>query len=75
VVSGFYHSHPDHPALPSAFDTEHAWPWYTYVVVSVDAHGVRGVGAFELDAERQRFLPCELAVDALRAVEPGAVGR
>ena len=32
---GFYHSHPDHPAVPSAFDLEHAWPNLSYVIVSV----------------------------------------
>jgi proteasome lid subunit RPN8/RPN11 len=37
-VLGYYHSHPDHPAVPSAFDTEHAWPWYSYIIVRVD-HG------------------------------------
>jgi proteasome lid subunit RPN8/RPN11 len=26
---GWYHSHPDHPARPSEFDREHAWPWYS----------------------------------------------
>jgi proteasome lid subunit RPN8/RPN11 len=35
-VLGYYHSHPDHPAEPSAFDSEHAWPWYSYVIVRVD---------------------------------------
>lgn len=63
VVSGFFHSHPDHPAIPSEFDTEHAWPWYSYLVVAVDAGGPRDVGAFELDAERRRFVRCELAVE------------
>jgi proteasome lid subunit RPN8/RPN11 len=36
-VIGFYHTHPDHPARPSQFDTERAWPSYLYVVISV--HG------------------------------------
>lgn len=49
VVAGFYHSHPDHPARPSAFDQTHAWPWYTYVVVSVSATAVPAIAAFELD--------------------------
>ena len=62
VVCGFYHSHPDSPAVPSAFDTDHAWPWYTYLVTSVDPAGVGGAGAFELDATRQRFQACELEV-------------
>jgi proteasome lid subunit RPN8/RPN11 len=34
-VVGWYHSHPDHPALPSQYDREHAWPWYSYIIVSV----------------------------------------
>ena len=40
-IVGYYHSHPDHPARPSAFDTEHAWPWYSYLIVRID----RGRGA------------------------------
>jgi len=62
VVCGFYHSHPDHPPVPSAFDVDHAWPWYTYLVISVDPAGVGGAGAFELDVDRQRFQACELEV-------------
>ncbi|MCI4347941.1 MAG: M67 family metallopeptidase [Thermoplasmata archaeon] len=54
-VVGFYHSHPDHPAVPSRFDEENAWPWYSYLVLSVD-HGWAGeLGAFELDPEKRRF--------------------
>jgi len=63
AVSGFYHSHPDHPAVPSAFDTEHAWPWYTYLVVSVNRAGDCVVGAFELASEGRGFRPCPFQVD------------
>lgn len=34
-IIGFAHSHPDHPPVPSRFDTDHAWPFYSYVVASV----------------------------------------
>ncbi len=34
-VIGYFHSHPHHPALPSAFDREHGWPWYSYLIMSV----------------------------------------
>ena len=34
-VLGFYHSHPDHPAAPSAFDRLHAWPNLHYLILSV----------------------------------------
>jgi proteasome lid subunit RPN8/RPN11 len=61
---GFYHSHPDHPAVPSLFDQDHAWPWYTYLVLSVD-HGKAGdLGAFELGAEERRFLPVHWKVES-----------
>src|ERR1044072_2955875 len=33
-VVGFYHSHPDSPARPSQYDLEHAWPTYSYIIVS-----------------------------------------
>ena len=35
AVVGFYHSHPDHPAAPSATDRDEAyWPDCSYVIVS-----------------------------------------
>jgi proteasome lid subunit RPN8/RPN11 len=34
-IIGFAHSHPDHPAVPSRFDAEHGWPFYSYLVASV----------------------------------------
>lgn len=40
-IVGFYHSHPDHSAIPSAYDVEHALPVYSYLIVSVyDAKAV-----------------------------------
>lgn len=40
-IVGFYHSHPDHNAIPSAYDIEHALPVYSYLIVSVfDAKAV-----------------------------------
>src|SRR5438552_17420295 len=37
---GFYHSHPDHPARPSQYDLDHAWPTFAYVIVAVSGAGV-----------------------------------
>jgi proteasome lid subunit RPN8/RPN11 len=52
---GFYHSHPDHPASPSWFDRDHAWPWYSYVIVPVD-RGVAGPPrAWRLREDREGF--------------------
>ncbi|OGF13075.1 MAG: hypothetical protein A2W00_12145 [Candidatus Eisenbacteria bacterium RBG_16_71_46] len=54
-VVGFYHSHPDHPALPSAFDLEHAWPYYCYVIVSVERGAAGGLTSWRLRDDRSRF--------------------
>ncbi|HEY2462003.1 MAG TPA: M67 family metallopeptidase [Candidatus Acidoferrum sp.] len=57
-VVGWYHSHPDHPAEPSDFDREHAWPWYSYVIVSV-ANGVAEyMTSWRLSDDRSGFA-CE----------------
>ncbi len=34
-VLGFYHSHPDNPAVPSECDLARAWLEYIYLIVSV----------------------------------------
>jgi len=52
---GFYHSHPDHPAMPSAFDTEHALPWFTYVIVSIINGKARTTSAWVLSEDRRGF--------------------
>jgi proteasome lid subunit RPN8/RPN11 len=36
---GFYHSHPDHPARPSQYDLDHAWPTFAYIIVAVQGGG------------------------------------
>jgi proteasome lid subunit RPN8/RPN11 len=57
AILGYYHSHPDHPAFPSAFDRDHAWPWYVYLVISVAGGRVIELNAFQLDPNREGFLP------------------
>ena len=52
---GFYHSHPDHPAEPSAFDLEHAWPNLSYVIVSVAGGRAGAVRSWKLRADRSGF--------------------
>jgi proteasome lid subunit RPN8/RPN11 len=51
-VLGFYHSHPDHPAAPSAFDQEHAWPWYSYIIVRVDGARSGDIASWVLQDDR-----------------------
>jgi proteasome lid subunit RPN8/RPN11 len=58
---GWYHSHPDHPARPSEYDREHAWPWYSYVIVSVAAGQPRDMTSWRLADDRSHFLVEEIA--------------
>lgn len=59
-ILGFYHSHPDHPAVPSEFDRGHAWPWYAYVIGSVSADALGDLRAWSLDGETHAFRPIPL---------------
>jgi proteasome lid subunit RPN8/RPN11 len=61
-VVGYYHSHPDHPAAPSAFDADHAWPWYSYVIVRIDRGNRAELTSWVLDAERPVMHPEPLDV-------------
>ena len=61
-IVGYYHSHPDHPARPSAFDTEHAWPWYSYLIVRIDHGQGADLASWVLDDERPLMQPESLDV-------------
>jgi proteasome lid subunit RPN8/RPN11 len=57
---GWYHSHPDHPARPSEFDREHAWPWYSYIIVSVAAGKPQDMTSWLLADDRSQFASEEI---------------
>ena len=52
---GWYHSHPDHPAKPSEYDREHAWPWYSYVILKVEKGEAREMTSWRLREDRQEY--------------------
>ncbi len=52
---GFYHSHPDHPARPSQYDLDHAWPFFSYVIVSVRAGVPQDMTSWRLREDRSVF--------------------
>jgi proteasome lid subunit RPN8/RPN11 len=54
-VLGFYHSHPDHPAAPSEYDREHAWPGWSYVIASVSAENVEDMRSWVLKGDRSGY--------------------
>jgi proteasome lid subunit RPN8/RPN11 len=52
---GFYHSHPDHPARPSQYDLDHAWPTFAYVIVAVAAGAAGDMTVWYLKDDRSTF--------------------
>jgi molybdopterin/thiamine biosynthesis adenylyltransferase/rhodanese-related sulfurtransferase/proteasome lid subunit RPN8/RPN11/molybdopterin converting factor small subunit len=52
---GFYHSHPDHPAVPSQYDLDHAWPNFSYVIVAVRDGEPEAVRSWRLQPDRSAF--------------------
>jgi proteasome lid subunit RPN8/RPN11 len=63
---GFYHSHPDHPAVPSDYDREHALPFFHYLVLAVSS-GTPGEAAVWILSEDRGVFEQETLVSR----EPG----
>jgi proteasome lid subunit RPN8/RPN11 len=61
-IVGFAHSHPDHPPVPSRFDAEHAWTFYSYLVASVQNGVLRDARSWRLD-DAKAFQEEPLEVD------------
>jgi proteasome lid subunit RPN8/RPN11 len=61
-VVGFYHSHPDERAVPSQYDLEHAWPTYSYVVISVEKGQAVDLRSWGMEPDRSRFNEEEMSV-------------
>ena len=56
-VVGFFHSHPGHPPEPSGFDRERAWPYYSYLIVAVEADRVREIRCWKMQREDGELEP------------------
>lgn len=62
-ILGYYHSHPDHPAVPSEYDREHAWPGMSYVIVSVEDGEPVDTRSWRLSEDRDGFLEEQLGAN------------
>ncbi len=68
-VVGIWHSHPDHPAMASQFDSDHAWVDYVYLIVNTTAHGAGDLNGFALKDEGAVLEQLPLALTP--GAEPG----
>lgn len=55
VLVGYYHSHPDSPAIPSIYDRDHALPNFTYLIASVREAKATEMRAWRLRPDRSQF--------------------
>lgn len=55
ALVGYYHSHPDSPAIPSEYDREHALPNFVYIITAVMMARAADMRAWRLRADRSAF--------------------
>ena len=48
-IVGVWHTHPDHPARPSATDRAQAWDGWSYLILEVGAGGVQAMRSWRLE--------------------------
>ncbi|MFS8854836.1 M67 family metallopeptidase [Synechococcus sp. H55.7] len=75
-ILGTYHSHPNHAAIPSEFDRQHAFPWgFSCVIVSVREGKAEEVVSWVLDEQEQpQREPMQILEDAALAALPVLAG-
>ena len=56
TLLGFYHTHPDHEASPSETDLTYAWPFFSYIILSVKKGIPETMNSFELDIDNGVFV-------------------
>jgi proteasome lid subunit RPN8/RPN11 len=61
-VIGFYHSHPNCPAVPSGYDLDHALPTYSYIIVSVVEGSAVDLKSWEQEPDRSKFNQEEIVI-------------
>lgn len=52
---GYYHSHPDSPAIPSEYDRDHALPNFIYIITSVLEGKAVDMRIWKLKPDRTAF--------------------
>ncbi len=62
TLVGYYHSHPDSPAIPSEYDRVHALPSFCYLITSVQHAQAAECRAWQLSEDRAQFVELSLSV-------------
>ena len=73
-ILGFFHSHPDVAAVPSDYDRSHAWPWFSYLIVSVQEGQSEEARCWVLNDDRSGFGEEKLVITDTDSLAPGPNG-
>ena len=73
-ILGFFHSHPDVAAVPSDYDRNHAWPWFSYLIVSVQGGQSEEARSWVLQEDRLGFDEERLVITHSDSLAPGSNG-
>lgn len=63
TLVGYYHSHPDSPAIPSVFDRDHALPNFVYIITQVQDGEAVDMRVWRLKDDRTAFDEQRLQVE------------
>jgi proteasome lid subunit RPN8/RPN11 len=63
TLVGYYHSHPDSPAIPSEYDRVYALPHFIYIITSVMSAQAVDMTVWLLRDDRSQFDALELRVE------------
>ncbi|MDH3712164.1 MAG: M67 family metallopeptidase [Cyclobacteriaceae bacterium] len=61
ALLGVYHSHPNHPAIPSKHDLKQAVPYFSYIIMSVNRHQVKKITSWQLIGDQ--FIEEEIIIE------------
>lgn len=62
-ILGFYHSHPDSPSIASKYDLDHAFPWFSYVIVSIKKNKYADIHSWVMEDDRSKFNEENVIID------------
>lgn len=54
-ILGFYHTHPDSPSVASRYDLDHAFPWFSYLIVSIIRGRFHDFHSWIMEDDRSSF--------------------
>ena len=56
------HSHPNHPDRPSEFDRNHAWPGFSYIIMSINKGVYTCYRSWKLNEDRTKFIKEKITI-------------